>query len=56
MVYSREAALAQIAVFGDRGRVFHGTALISLGQVIVIWLGKAVGEVVQFFRQANGLH
>ena len=56
VVYPRETALAQIALLGDRGRVLHRTALISLRQIFVIGLGKTVGQVVQLLRQADRLH
>lgn len=56
MVDAGETALAEVAVLGNGGRVLHGAALVTLGEVVVVGLGEAVGQVVQFLWQADGLH
>lgn len=55
MVDARQAALAQVPVFGERGAVLEAHALVVFGKVLVVWLRKAVCQVVQLLWQPDCL-
>ena len=55
MVDARQAALAQVPVFGKRGAVLEAHALVVFGEVLVVWLRKAVCQVVQLLWQPDRL-
>ena len=55
VVDARQAALAQVAVFGKRGAVLEAHAFVVFGKVLVVWLRKAVCQVVQLLWQPDRL-
>lgn len=55
MVYAGQTAFAEVAVFGERGTVLEAGSLVVLGEVLVVWLWEAVGQVVQLLWQPDSL-
>ena len=55
MVYAGQAAFAEVAVFGERWTILEAGPLVVLGEVLVVWLWEAVGQVVQLLWQPDSL-